>query len=430
MFLFARKAGKAKTASRGREKFASVNLFVTTALRKICYLRRFFSCARRRHVFSAEKTDESATSSTTVSQSVSSVPTPTYAEAAAKSVMQAPTSAPEVVAQAKPAPEPSLFDTVRPYIGALGLLGLAAGGGGGGGAAASSASSATGTVVSGTLVLGPVQSSNGLTVNLYKADGTWLGSSAVASGGAFSVTLSDKTYSGPIIAVVSDSSNGTDYVDEATGEAQDLGAKYMAIQTVTAGAAASLNINALTTVAAIHAGVPQEWDEGKSTLTKIITAADVTTHNTAVASMFGLSNVVTDTVSPIINSSGSYVASGNYYGQVLAAVSGVDKINSDKLGDTAKAQKQTISELVAQTAGGVMSSTGVQTIVKGAALASTEASTIAQKVDTSAAKTAAQYESAASLTADEVNALSISSINKTGDFSFSINDCRIGLVSK
>lgn len=358
----------------------------------------------------AEKTDESATSSTTVSQSASSAPTPTYAEAAAKSVMQAPTSAPEVVAQAKPAPEPSLLDTVRPYIGALGLLGLAAGGGGGG-AAASSVSSATGTVVSGTLVLGPVESSNGLTVNLYKADGTWLGSSAVASGGAFSVTLSDKTYSGPIIAVVSDSSDGTDYVDEATGEAQDLGAKYMAIQTVTAGAAASLNINALTTVAAIHAGVPQEWDEGKSTLTKIITAADVTTHNTAVASMFGLSNVVTDTVSPIINSSGSYVASGNYYGQVLAAISGVDKINSDELGDTAKAQKQTISELVAQTAGGVMSSTGVTTIVKGAALASTEASTIAQKVDTSAAKTAAQYESAASLTAlGGVNDLSISVI--------------------
>ncbi len=347
----------------------------------------------------AEKTDESTTSSTTVSQSASSAPTPTYAEAAAKSVMQAPTSAPEVVAQAKPAPEPSLLDTVRPYIGALGLLGLAAGGGGGG-AAASSVSSTTETVVSGTLVLGPITGSE-LYVYLYKADGTLLGFSQIASGGAFSVTLSDKSYKGPIIALVKDTGSGHDFWSEATGKTDDLDGNFMAVDTVSPGQNKTLNINTLTTVAAIKAGLNQDWNGEKASLAKVITEADVTTANTVVGRMFGISKITEDAVLATIDSSGAY-GSGNPYGQVLAAASGIDEI----LGS----QKLTIAKLVAESADGTMSDAGVELVAQGAAIASTDASTVVKSVASAAAESAKPYDNFSTLTAEQVNALPLTTV--------------------
>jgi len=210
-------------------------------------------------------------------------------------------------------------------------VGALLGGGGGGGTVVNVAHN----MVSGTIVAGPTVAGNDLEVYLYAADGaTVLGRGIVSATGTFSIDVGN--YSGVVIAKLQNLGTGIDYRDEATGQTHNLSANLMAIG-VASGSTVTLNINALTTVAATKAGAL--YNSGSN---PAITADAANNSNAAVASAFGLTDLTGTAVITTINADGT--ANTNYspgspnagvnYGAILAALSGVDAANSGSMQTT------------------------------------------------------------------------------------------------
>jgi len=204
----------------------------------------------------------------------------------------------------------------------------AAGNNGGAGAtAAISIDTTLHNIVDGLVTAGPVIPGNGLTVYIYKAGGTTLlGSGRLNSAGQFHIDVG--SYTGAVIAKVLDTNAGADYVDEATGLGKDLNATLMAVAVVTGGVV-TLNINPVTTIAAIKAGMTSDGSGS-------VSAASVTEANTAVGAAFGLGNITT--IAPVLTVSANGQANPDYnpndglsaaekYGAVLAVLSGNDRVN-------------------------------------------------------------------------------------------------------
>lgn len=185
-------------------------------------------------------------------------------------------------------------DTSGMSLGLLGAVGLGLAGLAGGGGSAHN-------IVSGVVLGGPVVAGHGLTVKLYQADGiTLLGNTTVlSSSGAFSIDVG--SYTGVVIAKLEDSSLGNDFRDEATGLTKDLNANLMAVG-VSAGGTVTLNINALTTLAASKAGAVFA---GANNPAGSISAATVNQTNTAVASVFGLTDLTGTNVVTTVNADGT-----------------------------------------------------------------------------------------------------------------------------
>jgi hypothetical protein len=157
--------------------------------------------------------------------------------------------------------------------GLLGGGGLLAAAGGGGGAVA-----AVNNVVTGAIVGGPVMEGHGLSVQLYKADGTLLGTATVDASGHYRYSVG--AYTGVVIAVVVDSDDGDDYLDESTNAGKDLNAELFGMGALTAPSTLQINLNVLTTVAyrkALEAAAGSPLD-----------AAAVANANAAIAQAFGL----------------------------------------------------------------------------------------------------------------------------------------------
>ncbi|MEI6761566.1 MAG: hypothetical protein WCO22_14070 [Betaproteobacteria bacterium] len=221
-------------------------------------------------------------------------------------------------------------------LGAVAVAGLASGSGSGSGnGPAVAPKPAANSIVTGTVVAGPVIAGHSLKVEIYAANGsTKLGEAALDATGKFSVDIG--VYSGVIIARVVNTGTGQDYLDEATGLAKDLNATLMATAVVPGGTIA-VNINPLTAIAAQKAGLAADGSGS------IANATSVTNANAAVAAAFGLADLTGTTV--VATNSGSFNAtdgltSGEKYGAVLAALSGVDQA---KGGDS----QATINEIVA-----------------------------------------------------------------------------------
>ena len=250
---------------------------------------------------------------------------------------------------------------------ALGALGAAAGGGGGGGSgsAAVSAPPSAHNMVNGTLVGGPVIVSNDLYLVLYKADGiTQVGARTHFSGtGTFSIDVG--SYTGVVIAKVTDGGTGMDYIDEATGKAVDLTANLMAVGLAQAGTV-NININPLTTIVALKMGAV--YAGASATL---ITEALIAQTNTAVASVFGLNGIHAAGVVTTVNLSGTAnaaytpgdMSAEEAYGAILAAMSGVDKANG---GNTQTTIDQLVRELTLTGTTGSLSPTGYAAVIVGA----------------------------------------------------------------
>lgn len=171
------------------------------------------------------------------------------------------------------------------------LVGVAAGAAGKSGSGTSVAQTDTTAhnFVDGVVTAGPVIIGNGLTVNLYKADGTTLLKSGTLNGsGQFHIDIG--SYTGVVIAKVIDANAGADYMDEATGLAKNLNANLMAVAVVTGGVV-TLNINPVTTIAAIKAGLASDGSGH-------VDATSVGNANAAVAAAFGLGDITTTTPSP------------------------------------------------------------------------------------------------------------------------------------
>lgn len=176
---------------------------------------------------------------------------------------------------------------------------------------------------------------NGLTVNIYQADGTTLlGTGKLSATGTF--TFDVGSYTGVVIAKVQDNDSGpniTDFIDEATGQARDLTANLMTVGVVSTGTV-SLNINVLTTIAATKAGAVFDGASAKP-----VTADVVVQANTAVANAFGLTDLTGSPVVTTVNTSGTANASftpdslsvAEKYGAVLAAFSGMDTSNGGNM---------------------------------------------------------------------------------------------------
>jgi hypothetical protein len=222
-----------------------------------------------------------------------------------------------------------------------GALGLAAFGGSSAAVAAAVATAVT--VVSGTFVAGPVVPGNGLVVDIYDAQGRLLRADVpLDENGFFSVTLQG-TFPN-VIAILRDTNQDPDYRDEATGNPVDLNANLAGIGTGTpqpgGTTTVSLNINPVTTLAARLAGVGADGSIPQGG----IDPAAITQNVQRVQDLFGLEDIngvaPTNIFDEDFDDTDGNVDAGEVYGQVLAMLSGKDKLNG---GD----QQQTIEDLLA-----------------------------------------------------------------------------------
>ena len=220
----------------------------------------------------------------------------------------------------------------------------------------------TRVLIQGNIVAGPLVAGHGLTVSIFTSAGTLLQSGvAVANDGSFSIRVS-ANLGDVLIAKVTDSSTGADYSDEATGAAKDLNAALFATVIVSdLSAPVQAQINPVTTLAAIKAGLSADGSGTISNATAVVNA------NTLVAKALGLDNV---TVVPVTTNGGSYAPSdglnsGEKLGAVLAALSGLDVTNA---GNT----QTSLTFLAAQigVSGQALSAEGQAALLNGAVAAS------------------------------------------------------------
>ena len=278
-----------------------------------------------------------------------------------------PSALPDAAAPSLPAvnPVPESTSLTQLLLGGA-VLGVAAVSGGRLGTTVTQTDTVAHNIVNGTVTAGPGIPGNGLTVNLYKADGTTLiKSGPLNAAGQFSIDVGG--YTGAVIAKVVDSGNGLDYMDEATGREKDLNAILMAVSVVTGGLV-TLNINPVTTIAAIKAGMAADGSGH-------VSATSVADANTAVAAAFGLGDITT--TAPVLTVSISGQANPDYnpndglnaaekYGAVLAALSGNDRVNT---GNTQVTINQYATAISGTGAGATLNATGQAALNEGAAAA-------------------------------------------------------------
>ncbi|MEN9898918.1 MAG: hypothetical protein RLZZ66_2567 [Pseudomonadota bacterium] len=236
-------------------------------------------------------------------------------------------------------PRPPILDQlagINPWWVATGLAVIGGGVGAGvalGGSDSSRVVEATpvsqSNTVSGRVQGGPVIAGNDLSVDLYQGDGiTLIGTSLVSAAGTFSIEIG--SYIGAFIAKVRNGGAAADYIDETTGLATNLTANLMAVGVVNTSPV-TLNINALTTAAAIKAGANYS---GASTT--VVTETMANQSNEAVASAFGLTDLLGTSIILTIDITGqanvlftsSDHSNAEHYGAVLSGLSGMDFANN------------------------------------------------------------------------------------------------------
>ncbi|WP_185739765.1 Ig-like domain-containing protein [Sphingorhabdus wooponensis] len=196
--------------------------------------------------------------------------------------------------------------------------------------------------LTGQIVAGPVIVGNGLSVEIYLANGTLLASGVrVNADGTFTATNLPVGPGDVIFAKVVDSTTGADYMDEATGVAVDLNTVLLAAKVVDS-TSVTMHINPLTTIAAIKAGLAAD---GTGT---VANATAATNANTATAQAFGLSGIDITTTSVVATNSGGFtsadgLSSGEKIGAVLAALSGLDSLNGGNSQTTVSAISQLLN---------------------------------------------------------------------------------------
>ncbi|TXI72447.1 MAG: cadherin repeat domain-containing protein, partial [Limnohabitans sp.] len=242
-----------------------------------------------------------------------------------------------------------------------GGLALAAAGGGGG----ASATAPIVSIVSGTIVAGPVLAGHGLSVEVYAANGTTLlGTATVDENGQFTVNVG--SYVGVVIAKVVDANSNADYMDESTGSGKDLNATLMATAVVPGGNV-TVNINVLTTVAALKAGMNSDGTVGTA-----LTSTSVNNANNATAAAFGLTDLLDETIVTTVDTTGGTnsaydttdgLSNAEQYGAVLAALSGADANNA---GDVQATIDSIADGLTVSGSTGTLDSSAIDTLIAGA----------------------------------------------------------------
>ena len=137
-------------------------------------------------------------------------------------------------------------------------------------------------LLQGSIVAGPVLSTHSLSIKVFNAAGQAIGAASVSPSGSYTVALG--SYTGPVAVLVVDADNQPDYIDEVTKKPTDLSVNLLAAGTVSAGnSAQTLNINPITTVAALKAGLVVAADGTALQSGTVLDASKISTANTAVA---------------------------------------------------------------------------------------------------------------------------------------------------
>ncbi|MFO0111686.1 MAG: hypothetical protein ACK519_04480, partial [Sphingomonadaceae bacterium] len=186
----------------------------------------------------------------------------------------------------------------------------------------------------------------------------------VSANGSFTATDLPIGAGDVIFARVVDSTTGADYLDEATGVATDLNAVLLAVKAVE-GTSVTMNINPLTTIAAIKAGLAAD---GSGTIADATAAKNA---NTATAQAFGLSGIDITTTSVVVTNSDGYTSAdgltpGEKVGAVLAALSGMDSLNAGNSQTTITFLSQSIN---VAGSNGQLTSEGQVSLMRGASAA-------------------------------------------------------------
>jgi hypothetical protein len=191
-------------------------------------------------------------------------------------------------------------------------------------ASATSAPALTSTLL-GIVQGGPVIAGNDLKASICAADGgTVIAQNVVVdSSGHFTANLG--SYSGVLIVKLLNTGSANDYLDEATNAGKNLNTVLTAAGILSpAGSTLSMNVNALTTIAYNLLGADHS-------------ITHVNAVNAAVAQALGLTQL--HGTAGVTTNGGSYnptdgLSEGEKYGAILAALSGMDKLNGGDLQTT------------------------------------------------------------------------------------------------
>lgn len=228
-------------------------------------------------------------------------------------------------------------------------------------AGSSAAASAGALAIGGTIVMGPLVNTHDLVVKAYKADGSLLATGIVNADGTYIINYTGD-YTGVVIVKAYDINNlFPDYMDEASGAAKDLGIDLRAVTVVAGSGTYTVNLNALTELAAQSLGLGIGSGGQSSVVLNNVTASTVATANGNVASAFGLTGVdiITTSVIPVVNVQGQNNASANDYGRALAAISGLEL-------STGQTTDQVLTTLSQSLTGASLSGYGQALLVGGA----------------------------------------------------------------
>jgi len=202
----------------------------------------------------------------------------------------------------------------------------------------------TGTVFAGPVIgqtVGNVTVS-GLKVQAFDANGNSLGITDVKADGSYELELTNATYKGALVLKVFDPAGGVTakYMDEATNKEKVFTTMLATVNYQGATKPVTVNITALTNLAATKAGA-KATDSGVT----VPSAEAIDSANTQVAQKFLGTNTLTDSpVIPTVNVNGSSnLSNANTYGIGLALLSQIENVSSQTTAKVAELLSQALT---------------------------------------------------------------------------------------
>ena len=219
--------------------------------------------------------------------------------------------------------------------------------------------------VQGAITLGPALIGHTLTVSAYDAAGQLLAQAPLNADGSYTLTITNG-YTGPVLLRVTDSGDGPDYFDEATGTERDLDGELRSVAVLDATGSATAYVTPLTELVLRMLGLPAGQSGAEGITLGNISAERITEVKTKLAKALGLDGIDLTTArpDPIIDANGRIdLSRANAYGRLLAALSGMEAGEGHS---TDQMLQTLLASIDLQT--GTLSPDGLMDLVSGARL--------------------------------------------------------------
>ena len=219
--------------------------------------------------------------------------------------------------------------------------------------------------VQGAITLGPALRGHTLTVSAYDASGQLLAQAPLNADGSYTLTVTNG-YTGPVLLRVTDSGDGPDYFDEATGTERDLDGELRSVAVLDASGSATAHVTPLTELVLRMLGLPAGQSGAGGITLGNISAEQITAVKTKLAQALGLDGIDLTTArpTPIIDAAGKIdLSRANAYGRLLAALSGMEAGEGHS---TDQMLQALLASIDLQT--GTLSPDGLMDLVSGARL--------------------------------------------------------------